>query len=161
MRRLTLATALLLALLAPSAHASSSQLLIFQDDGRMRAAPEATAQEIRELGADVVKIQLSWGDVAPAGRHKPAGFDGGDPAGYDWDLYQREVQAIAGAGMRPYISLGAHAPRWATNGRGRPGTGRPNAKEFELFAEAAGRMFPGCHIWSIWNEPNLYSWRSP
>ena len=76
MRRLTLATALLLALLAPSAHASSSQLLIFQDDGRMQAAPEATAQEIRALGADVVKIQLYWGDVAPAGRLKPAGFDG-------------------------------------------------------------------------------------
>jgi hypothetical protein len=161
MRRLTLVTTLLLALLAPSAHASSSQLLVFQDDGRMQATPEATAQEIRALGADVVKIQLYWDDVAPAGRHEPAGFDGRDPAAYNWDVYEREVRAVADTGMRPYISLGAHAPRWATNGLGRPGTGRPNAKEFRLFAEAAGRAFPSVHIWSIWNEPNLYSWLSP
>ena len=161
MKRLTLVTALLVLGLAPAAHASSDQLVVFQDDGRMHEAPEATAAEIRQLGADVVKLQLYWGDVAPAGRHKPAGFDASNPASYDWSIYPRAVQAITDAGMRPYISLGARAPRWATNGRGRAGTGRPSAKEFELFAQAAGRRFPDVQIWSIWNEPNLYSWLSP
>src|ERR687896_20075 len=50
---------------------------------------------------------------------------------------------------------------WATGSKGRKGTYRPNAKEFGRFAEAAGRQFPQVDIWSIWNEPNLYSWLSP
>ena len=30
-----------------------------------------------------------------------------------------------------------------------------------MFAAAAGAHYPGVHIWSIWNEPNLYSWLGP
>jgi hypothetical protein len=157
----TLLAVLLVAALAPSAHASSGQRLVFQDNAKMLGSPEATAQELAGLGADVVKIQLYWSDVAPAGRNKPAGFDGSDPASYHWDVYPGAVREIIEAGMEPYLSLGGRAPRWATNGRGRAGTGRPSAKEFALFAQAAGRQFPNVHIWSIWNEPNLYSWLNP
>jgi hypothetical protein len=161
MKRLTLVTALFVAVLAPVAHASSNQLVVFQDNGRMLGSPDATAQEIRGLGADVVKIQLYWGDVAPAGRTKPAGFDAGDPAAYHWNVYPGAVRAIVEAGMQPFLSIGGRAPRWATNGRGRAGTGRPSAKEFGLFAQAVARQFPNVHIWSVWNEPNLNSWLSP
>jgi len=161
MKRLTLIFVLLAAVAAPAAQASDRQLLIVQDHGAMLGQPEATAQQFAALGADVVKIQLYWGDVAPAGRRKPAGFDAANPSSYHWDTYPGAVNAILAAGMRPYISIGAHAPRWATNGRGRPGTGRPSAKEFGLFAEAVGRQFPNVHIWSMWNESNLYSWLSP
>jgi hypothetical protein len=38
---------------------------------------------------------------------------------------------------------------------------RPNATAFREFAQAAGAHFPNVHIWSIWNEPNLYSWLGP
>ncbi len=161
MRRLAVATAMLFALLAPAAHASGSQRLIFQDNAAMLGSPDATAQELRGLGVDIVKIQVLWSDVAPGGLHKPAGFDAADPASYHWDTYPGAVRAVLDAGMQPYLSIGGRAPRWATNGHGRPGTGRPSASEFELFAQAAGREFPSVHIWSIWNEPNLYSWLSP
>ena len=70
-------------------------------------------------------------------------------------------QAIRNRGMRPYFSLGGRAPDWATKRRGRRGTYRPSAKEFRLFAQAAGSQFPNVDIWSIWNEANLYSWLSP
>ena len=161
MKRLTLIFVVLAAVAAPAAQASDRQLLIMQDHNAMLGQPDATAQAFASLGADVVKIQLYWGDVAPAGRSKPAGFDAADPASYHWNTYPGAVNAIIAAGMRPYISIGGHAPRWATNGRGRAGTGRPNAKEFGLFAQAVGRQFPNVRIWSIWNESNLYSWLSP
>jgi hypothetical protein len=161
MKRLTLIFVVLAAVAAPAAQASDGQLLIGQDHNAMLGQPDATAQEFASLGMDVVKIQLFWGDVAPAGRRKPAGFDAANPASYHWNTYPGAVNAIIAAGMRPYISIGAHAPRWATNGRGRAGTGRPNAKEFGLFAEAVGKQFPNVRIWSFWNEPNLYSWLSP
>jgi hypothetical protein len=161
MRRLTLLFLILSAFGAPAASASGGQLLIMQDNARLLGQPDATASEFRSLGADVVKIQLLWGDVAPGGRRKPAGFDGSDPAAYNWGGYPGAVNAVLAAGMRPYLSLGGQAPKWATRGSGRAGTSRPNADEFRQFAQAAGRQFSNVHIWSLWNEANLYSWLSP
>ncbi len=163
MKRLTITIAMLVAVaaLAPAADASSRQVLIMQDDTQVHGAPAATLDEFASLGADVVKVNLYWDDVAPQGRRKPAGFDGSDPAAYDWRDYPALVQAILDRGMRPYFSLGGRAPDWATGNRGRRGTFRPSAREFRAFAEAAGQRFPGVDIWSIWNEPNLYSWLSP
>jgi hypothetical protein len=163
MKRLTITIAMLVAVAcaAPAADASSRQLLIMQDDSQLRAQPTATLDEFAALGADVVKVNLSWNGVAPSGRRKPAGFDGADPAGYAWGSYDSAVRSILDHGMRPYLSVGGHAPDWATRRRGRRGTNRPDAKEFRLFAEAAGLHYPEVDIWSIWNEPNLYSWLSP
>jgi hypothetical protein len=163
MKRLTITIAMLVAAAcaAPAADASSRQLLIMQDDSQLRSAPTATLDEFDSLGADVVKVNLYWDDVAPSGRKKPAGFDGSNPSGYRWDFYVAIEQAIRNRGMRPYFSLGGRAPAWATKRRGRRGTYRPNPREFRLFAQAAGSRFPGVDIWSIWNEANLYSWLSP
>jgi hypothetical protein len=163
MKRLTITIAMLIAaaVAAPAADAGGRQQLVMQDDAHVRAVPDATLSEFSALGADIVKINLYWDEVAPRGRRKPSGFDGANPAGYAWGSYDNAIQAILAHGLQPYISLGGHAPRWATNGRGRPGTGRPSAKEFRLFARAAGQHYPDVQIWSIWNEPNLYSWLSP
>jgi hypothetical protein len=163
MKRLTITIAMLLAVgvAAPAADASSKQLMVMQDDGRVRSAPDATLDEFASFGVDVVKLNVYWDEVAPSGRRKPAGFDGANPASYDWGTYDAAVQAILAHGMQPYISLGGHAPAWATGKRGRAGTNRPDTKDFRLFAQAAGQRYPDVDIWSIWNEPNLYSWLSP
>jgi hypothetical protein len=163
MKRLTIAIAMLVAaaLGAPGADASSGQSLIMQDDAQVRNSPSATVGEFASLGADIVKINLYWDEVAPQGRSKPSGFDGANPASYAWGSYDAAVQAILAQGLRPYLSIGGHAPDWATGRRGRKGTNRPDAKEFRLFAQAAGQHFADVDIWSIWNEPNLYSWLSP
>lgn len=161
MKRLTLILVVLAAVAAPAAQASDRQLLIVQDHGAILNQPDSTAAQMASLGADVVKVQLFWDDVAPAGRRKPAGFDASNPASYNWGAYPAAVNAISAAGMRPFVSIGGRAPKWATRGRGRPGTARPSAAEFGLFAEAVGRQFPDVRIWSMWNEPNLYSWLSP
>jgi hypothetical protein len=163
MKRLTITIAMLVAaaVLAPAANASSKQLLIMQDDGRVRFEPNATLSEFASLGADVVKVNLYWDEVAPNTRRKPSGFDGSNPAGYAWGSYDTAVAAILAQGMQPYLSIGGHAPKWATHGKGRPGTMRPSAKEFRRFAQAVGQHYANVHIWSIWNEPNLYSWLGP
>jgi hypothetical protein len=162
MKRLTISIAVLVAAVAaPAAGASTRQALIMQDDAQLRHAPAATAAEFASYGTDIVKINVYWDEVAPKGRTKPSGFDGANPGSYGWGSYDAAVQAVIAQGMRPYISLGGHAPAWATGRRGRPGTNRPSAREFRQFAQAAGLHFAQVDIWSIWNEPNLYSWLSP
>jgi hypothetical protein len=162
MKRLTIIIAALLAAVgAQAAHASSRQLLIMQDDDRVRVAPDSTLNEFDRLGADVVKVNLYWDELAPRGRRKPRGFDGADQNSYSWGTYDAIVRGIVARGMRPYLSLGGHAPRWASGKHGRRGTYRPKAREFGRFARAAGEHYSNVTIWSIWNEPNLYSWLSP
>ena len=163
MKRLTITIAMLIAaaVAAPIADASTRQLTIMQDDVQVRFATDRTLDEFDRLGVDIVKVNLYWDEVAPKGRRKPRGFDGANPAGYNWANYGATISAIRERGMRPFLSLGGRGPRWATGSKGRRGTYRPNAKEFGRFAEAVGKHFPEVDLWSIWNEPNLFSWLSP
>jgi hypothetical protein len=132
-----------------------------QDDIHVRGQTAETLDEFSALGVDIVKVNLYWDEVAPRGRRKPDGFDGANPGSYAWGSYDNAVRAILDRGMRPFLSLGGRGPDWATGKRGRRGTYRPKTKEFRLFAEAAGLRFPDVDIWSLWNEPNLYSWLAP
>jgi hypothetical protein len=162
-----------IAFIAPGAGANSRQVTIMQDDAlllRHDADTRArTLDEMDELGADVVKVQVYWNEIAPRGRRKPTGFDAADPEAYAWGAYDDAVQGIVARGMRPLLALGNRAPDWATARRSRyPGTYRPSAREFGLFARAAGERYSGSYgglprvsLWSVWNEPNLFSWLAP
>src|ERR687891_1736400 len=92
---------IVLAALPAVATASWDQHAVFQDDHnlleRSDAARERTLDELKALGVDVVKAQLSWSAVAPRGRKRPAGFVASDPARYPglprYDALVRDVQA--------------------------------------------------------------------
>ena len=129
---------------------------------------QQTLDEFRMLGADIVKIQLRWSQVAPDGTSRPAGFNARDPGSYNWGAVDAFVREAAARGLQPFLSVGGTAPRWASHGtRSHPGTRRPSAREFEDFVFAAGQHFSGnggvprVTLWSIWNEPDLSSWLSP
>ena len=161
MRFFTLTTALLVvfALLPAAASASARQYALFQDEnlitenGGTRAG---TLDEVRALGADMIKVQMNWATVAPGTRRRPVGFDATDPAQYPgWGRYD-EVLAMAKArGFQVMFALAPPAPGWATPTRGdRTGVTRPSAREFGRFATAAARRYPGVDVWTLWNEPN-------
>ena len=163
---LACAAAAALLVLPGTAAASRGQLLIMQDDAKLYrsggSTRAATLDEMKSLGADIVKVQVYWNEIAP-GPTKPAGFDGSNPAGYDWSAYDSIVNGALARGMQPFLALGGRAPDWAVRKTTRThnGTYRPSAQEFRLFAQAAGRHFPQVHIWAAWNEPNLSSWLQP
>jgi hypothetical protein len=162
MRTLTRTILLCLALLGalPAvASASSGQVALFQDDRQLlRNGPEVrdrTLDELRALGVDAIKFQLDWNAAAPGGKTRPAGFDGRDPAAYDWSFYDGLVNAAQARGFRVMAALSPPAPGWATAKRGDSfGVDRPNPTWFGRFAEAAGRHFTGIDLWTLWNEPN-------
>jgi hypothetical protein len=135
--------------------------------------------DIKALGADVVKIRIDWRGVAPSPRSKkkPAGFNGADstkyPAGV-WTNFDAALRAIAAHGLRPFVLLGGASPDWAGGKDGRGG--RPDPKEFGRFVQAVGSRYSGTFspsamdplnklprvdIWSYWNEPDLSGWITP
>src|SRR3954453_2103574 len=110
-----------LALLPAVATGSSGQVTIMQDDTQLVAtSPEhraTTLDEMKRLGADVVKVRFDWASIAPGGKKRPSGFSGNDPNQYpaaNWAAYDDVIRGIVSRGMRPYMMLGGRAPDWAS-----------------------------------------------
>jgi hypothetical protein len=161
------------------ARASTGQFEIFQDDPHMLANPAQTLQQIRDLGADVVRVSLQWNLVAPATR--PPGFNPTDPGAYPaagWSAYDQIVTDARQDGITVDFLLTGPAPLWAAGG-GQPSPGglgqwNPSAAAFKQFVRAVGMRYSGTYdptldqsvpgdpndlprvsFWEIWNEPNF------
>jgi hypothetical protein len=161
MRLITLTTALIaaLAVVPATAGASARQFSLFQDEALITqngVTRGPTLDEVKGLGADMIKVQVNWDVVAPGGKRKPKGFDGRDPSQYPgWARYDETIAAIKARGLKVMFALAPPAPGWATAKRGdSAGIYRPSAREFGRFAQAAARRYPGVDVWTIWNEAN-------
>jgi hypothetical protein len=169
---------------ATSASASRDQITMLQDDNQLLGARgerrDATLDEWKSLGVDLVKLRVDWRDLSPA--EKPA--NPADPEAYRadrWQLYDRAIRGAKDRGMEVFLMLGGHAPSWASESspEGLPsGVHRPDPQLFQQFVQAIGTRYSGSYnptpgeytdplgiprvtIWSAWNEPNLASWLSP
>jgi hypothetical protein len=179
MRRAIVTALLALACLAggpAAAEASSRQFSIVQDDVAFRGFlgdPDRWFAETSPLGAEMVRFNLIWRDVAPGARstRRPSGHVPGDPAsGYNWSEYDRAVNLARRHGLRVMLVPTGPVPYWASDDPRRCARARrknfcnyrPDAKQFGQFVKAAARRYRGrVRIWSVWNEPNLSSWLSP
>src|SRR4051794_1781421 len=129
------------------ASARSSQLSVIQDDARVIASGDATRNatldEMRSLGADVVKITISWRDLANGG--KPSNPE--DPNAYPaakWTSYDAAVQGAVARGLGVFLDISGPGPDWAVTKSSTPaGVYRPNAAEFGRFAKAVGARYNG------------------
>jgi hypothetical protein len=181
--RALLAAALLALAAAAGASASSTQVTVMQDDDQLFGHGDnrgkATLDEMKALGADVVKIRIGWRYVVPkpGATKKPSGFQSENPAEYPHEYWERIDNVVIGTvarGMRPYILIGGPAPDWAS---GKTPVDRPDPKEYGKFAQAVGTRYSGSYgggplptsppplprvtIFSLMNEPNLFSWLTP
>ena len=126
------------------------------------AVREQTLNEIRALGADTLRIEVKWSEVAPSpgAKSKPS-FTATDPSAYPgFEPYDDLVQRAVAKGFRIMITLAPDAPNWATAG-GRGGNYKVDSNDFADFARAVGRRYsgafgglPAVKYFSIWNEPN-------
>jgi hypothetical protein len=147
--------------------------LIF-DLGGLINDPEARDQaldEVAALGADAVRVVITWQYVAPQTR--PPGFDGADPLaeGYSFSGYDTIVRAVEERGLALLLTPSGPFPPWAS-ASGRSNVSDPDPREFGRFVQAVaarynGRFDPGdgplpaADLWSIWNEPNLSIFLQP
>jgi hypothetical protein len=149
--------------LAPPAFASKTQWSVFEDHPYLvQTSPEIreqTLNEIQQLGADTIRIELKWNEVAPgAYSKKRPSFDATDPSAYPgFSRYDELVKSVQSRGMRILLTLTGDAPVWATAG-GRGGNYKPSAKEFARFAAAVGTRYSGRYgglpkisYFTIWN----------
>ena len=176
--------ALSLSAVAPRASASSNQISILQDDNQLQSNPGGTLANLRLLGAQVVKVTVSWDAIAPNpnSRRQPRGFHPANAAAYppaNWAIYDEIDRDAHADGMQVYLDLAGGGPRWA-EGPGQPrrpsshAGWEPSPSAFEAFAHAVGARYDGrytpagastplprVNFWSVWSEPNLGAFLSP
>jgi hypothetical protein len=167
-------------LVAPSgAAASRGQWSMFEDHTKLVRAPSPQAraarlQEVRALGADTLRIEVKWSDVAPGpqARNKP-NFNAADPGAYAADPhaypgffpYDDLVRQARVLGMRVLMTITGDTPRWASAGGRSTGfetaNYSPSPTEYANFAAAVAKRYSGkfldlppVYYFSIWNEPN-------
>jgi Cellulase (glycosyl hydrolase family 5) len=149
----------------------TGQWSVFEDHSALvRATPvrrERTLRELQALGADTLRIEAKWNELAPAplGRRRPS-FDAADPGAYPgFGPYDDLVRRAASKGFRILLTLAPEAPRWATaGGQGKSperANLRPLPAEFAKFAGAVAKRYSGAYRdlpkvewFSVWNEPN-------
>jgi hypothetical protein len=173
-------------LLAPSsAVASKNQWSIFEDHTALVQSTLKkrvdTLEKIKSLGADTLRIEFRWHEIAPSpkSKSKPK-FDASNPAAYQgafnaypgFGQYDDLVVRAHKLGFRILGTITGDAPRWATAG-GRGGSFATanylvSANEYAKFAEAVARRYagnfaglPAIRFFSIWNEPNHKQFLKP
>jgi hypothetical protein len=154
-----------------------AQWSVFEDhtalirDGAVRR--QRTLDELKTLGADTLRVEVKWNEVAPRpARSARPSFDASDPGAYpgfgNYDDLFRRAQTM---GFRVLADLAPDAPKWATaGGRGYAESAnlRPSASEFAKFAGAVAKRYSGGYRglpkvewFSIWNEPNHVLFMKP
>src|SRR5436190_1361522 len=176
----TLALALLAGLVPAHSQARHGLLTGFTDHEAFQrldlAQRRAAFQHMRSAGGSVVRLTVSWRDIAPT--RPPNAAAARDPAwsGYHWGSVDDAVRVASEAGVRILLSW-TFAPAWAEApgrpGSAPPGSWRPSAPDYQLFAEAAARRYSGSYpspgglllprvrYWQAWNEPNLTDFLAP
>lgn len=176
---------LVLVLIQPQASTAKQirPLVLGVDDSQFYDPSRSSTviERSHEIGARWVRVTIGWGQVAPGGMSRPAGFDARNPNDprYRWERYDATIKRLTGAGFAVYVTL-LGAPRWAQDGEAPRneaaggGAWRPNAADYGDFARAAalryngltpdpagGGLLPRVRFWQAWNEPNLPLFLAP
>ena len=167
-KRLGLSAAIALlavGLSAPAATASRNMLVGILDEANvLYGDPYTTFPTLRQLRAEVVRVNLYWGGRFGVASERPGSATNPRDAAYDWTLYDRTVHFAAQYRMRVVFSIYG-TPGWANGFRGLNRAPR-NFTDLRNFAYAAarrysgsyrgpdGRILPAVKMWLAWNEPN-------
>ena len=131
------------------ADARKDQRSVIQDDARViggnTSVRNGTLDEMKSLGADVVKITIEWRNVAPDSKPgNPA-----DPAAYPagkWKPYDEAIQGAQARGLEVFLNVSGPAPDWAASGKSNPpGVYRPDPAQFGEFVKAVGTRYSGSY----------------
>src|SRR5262249_55319429 len=140
MRRLLVSVVALAALaaLAVPAQGSASPFVRYgiQDDAWLQYGPgtlDARAGELKELGADIVRVTLDWRQV-----ERRRGVD-------SWVRSDELLKTLRAHGLTPLVTLYG-APSWANGGRGE-NWAPTGTSTFAAFAARAAKRYPFVHLW--------------
>jgi hypothetical protein len=162
----TVWTALIAAMVlaAPSpAFASRSMEIGLQDDAvfvdQAGIGRETGFARAKEIGVTTIRANMLWSRVMTEAQANQIKHPKNPQ--YDFSKFDALVDGARAHGFRVQLTITGPAPAWATKSR-ELGTRNPNVKDFTRFTTLVAKHFKGkIDRYSIWNEPNWYTWLSP
>ena len=154
-------------LAAPPAHAGEQMEVAVQDDGvflyEEHYDRDLAYRQLRALGATHLRMNILWWQPIPASQRTQTTVPSNIT--YDWAVWDNAIDRARDFGIQVQLDLTGDPPAWAC-GNLRPPYAcdgyKPNRALFAHFVAAAVSHFKGrVSRYSLWNEPNWYTWISP
>ena len=120
-------------------------------------------RQLRALGATHLRMNILWWQPVPLAQRNQTTVPSNIT--YDWSVWDDAIARARAFGIQVQLDLTGDPPAWAC-GNLRPPYAcdgyKPNRKLFAHFVSAAVSHFKGkVSRYSLWNEPNWYTWISP
>ena len=117
----------------------------------------------RALGVTHLRMNVLWWQPVPVAQRTQTTVP--SPIVYDWSVWDRAVDRAAAYGIKVQLDLTGDPPAWACGSKLPPYACdgfRPDVNLFAHFVGSAVAHFRGrVNRFSLWNEPNWYTWISP
>lgn len=173
--RLILAAIVLSAVLVPaSAQGARGMEIGYADFEYQSGNPAIRAERFDEttsLNGNVVRLLVSWRDIAP--KVEGPGFVATNPAApeYNWGSVDSAASEAVSRGLRPMFLINA-APDWAEGANrpddAAPGAWKPRPNAVADFGTAIAKRYSGSFTglprvtdYQLWAEPNLGIYLAP
>ena len=152
---------------AAPAQAGKQMEVALQDDGVFLYNEyydvDTAYRQLRALGATHLRMNVLWWQTLPPAQRvqtsRPAEIN------YDWSLWDQAIARAAAYGIKVQLDLTGDPPAFACGSKQPPYACdgfRPDPALFAHFVASAVAHFRGrVTRFSLWNEPNWYTWISP
>src|SRR5688572_23812161 len=154
-------------LAASEAQAGKGMEVALQDDGvflyEEHYDRDLAYRQLRALGGTHLRMNILWWQPIPAAQRTQTTVPSNIT--YDWSVWDNAINRARDFGIKVQLDLAGDPPAWAC-GNLRPPYAcdgyKPNRALFAHFVSAAVSHFKGrVSRYSMWNEPNWYTWISP
>jgi hypothetical protein len=152
------------ALTAPADAAKRMEAAV-QDDGvfisNKDIGRENALATARFLGATTIRMNILWWQVSPqsSSTSVPSKIT------YNFAAFDQAVNRARAWGLKTQLDLTGDPPAWACGNKKQPYACdgyKPSVRLWKGFVKAAAKHFEGrVARFSLWNEPNWYTWISP
>ena len=166
--KILLLAALVLPLLAPpTAQGARKMEAAVQDDGIFifdeSFDRETALRAARDLGATHIRMNILWWQPIPPSQRNQTTAP--SPITYDFAPWDAAIARAAAYGIETQLALAGDPPAWACGSKEVPyecDGFQPSISRWKHFVTAVAQHFAGrVSRYSLWNEPNWYTWLSP
>jgi hypothetical protein len=162
-----LASLMALPALTAPAQAAKKMEAALQDDGvfifNADIGREAAFARAYYMGATTIRMNILWWQAVPTSQRNQTSVPSNIT--YNFGIWDTAIARAKAWGLKVQLDLAGDPPAWACGNKKVPYACdgyKPNVRLWKGFVKAAARHFKGkVKRFSLWNEPNWYTWISP
>ncbi len=119
--------------------------------------------QARSMGITTLRMNILWWQAVPRAQQNQTSVP--STINYNFGVWDTAIAAAKAYGIKTQLDLTGDPPAWACGSKKVPyecDGYKPNVRLWKGFVKAVAKHFKGkVNRYSLWNEPNWYTWLSP